>query len=72
MANPFDMLANMLGAKSGQQLGEENRKAAGKPPLKKPAPAPAAQDRSTAGVFKDQAQLQDDVMAELRRQSGQK
>lgn len=68
---PLNRIAGMLGAKSGAQLGAENKAAA----AKKAADAKAISeksDRSTATVFQQRAQLQDDVMTELRRQSGSK
>lgn len=72
---PLNKIAGMLGAKSGKQLGEEN-KAAGASAAQKKADAAKAvsekTDRSAATVFQQRAQLQDDVMTELRRQSGSK
>lgn len=67
----LNKVAGALGAKSGAQLGTDNKAAA----AKKAADAKAISeksDRSTATVFQQRAQLQDDVMTELRRQSGTK
>jgi hypothetical protein len=69
--SPLNKVAGMLGAKSGKQLGEENKTAAAKKAAAAKAIAEKS-DRSTATVFQQRAQLQDDVMKELRRQSGGK
>lgn len=66
----LNKVAGALGAKSGKQLGEENNAAAKKAAAKKTLDEKS--DRSTGTAFQQRAQLQDDVMTELRRQSGTK
>ena len=67
----LNRIAGMLGAKSGKQLGEENKAATAKKAAEAKAIAEKS-DRSAATVFQQRQQLQDDVMTELRRQTERK